>query len=336
MIVPANSNDRERLAQDAVRLFARMRGGGSRADRQALKAWLDQDGAHREAYLKVIDLWDATGRMSANPEVLSMREAALRRYPAAPRRLLSASRIAFAGLASVSVVVLALVLLRYSSETPTQTFQTGVGQSARIALVDGSQLTLDTDTIIRTRIGQRRREIFLDRGRAFFKVAKDRSRPFIVMAQGKSVTATGTAFEVTAEPKRFEVLLIEGHVRVSQPSDRRGGARSNAVSTDLDPGTRLVGSEGGDWTLAKVSSLGDLAWMQGQMLFDNERLGDIVADMNRYSRRKIILADPAVASRSIYGAFTVGDADQFVRALADYNIVKIESETENTVVLTAP
>ncbi len=335
MIAPAPDSDK--LTQDAARWFARMRGGTcSKADRQALQTWLDQDASHRTAYLTVIELWNETGRMRSNPEVLAMREAALRRYPASSRRRLSTARTVFAGLAAFGVTALAIWFLRGWAAPPTQTFQTGVGQTATIALVDGSQLTLDTDTSVHARIGPWRREIVLDRGRAFFKVAKDRSRPFVVMAQGKSVTATGTAFEVTADQRRFEVLLVEGHVRVSQPVERRTGGRNDRMTTDLNPGTRLVGSDDGHWTLAKDGGPGDLAWMQGELLFDNKRLGDIAADMNRYSRRKIVIADADVASRTIYGAFMAGDVDQFVHALVDYRLARIQSESEGTVVLSAP
>ena len=335
MIAPARSGDPARAAQEAARWFARMRAGpGSKAERLALQNWLDQHASHREAYLKVIDLWSETGRMRANAEVLAMREAALRRY--ASRRRFSTARPLAVGVASIALTASAIWLLRTTTAPPTQAFQTGVCQTATVALADGSQLTLDTDTAVHTRIGLRRRDVFLDRGRAFFKVAKDHSRPFVVTAQGKSVTATGTAFEVTAEPRRFEVFLVEGHVRVSQPTDRRQGGRSDQMTADLDPGTRLIGSGDGRWILAKDSSGVDLAWMQGELVFDNKRLGDIVADMNRYSRRKILIEDPRVAARTIYGAFMAGDVDQFAHALVDYNIAKIQSETESTVVMTAP
>ncbi|MDB5460061.1 MAG: putative Anti-FecI sigma factor, FecR, partial [Caulobacteraceae bacterium] len=214
--------------------------------------------------------------------------------------------------------------------------RTGVGQTANIGLIDGSRLTLDTDTTIRTQITARKRLIFLDHGRAFFKVAHDRSRPFIVEAAGKSVTATGTAFEVTSEARRFEVLLVEGRVRVSLPAKNTGVAEERLVSTELTPGTRLAGVEAGTWTLTRVDGRGELGWMEGQLLFDNKPLGVIVAEMNRYSRRKILIDDPQVASRPVYGAFMAGDVDQFVRALVDYRIVRIKSQSESVVVLSAP
>ncbi|MGZ3273305.1 MAG: FecR family protein [Caulobacteraceae bacterium] len=324
--------EREKLAKDAARWFARSRAPQfSGADRQALQAWLDQSEAHRAAYLEVIDLWNAISPARSAPEVLSMREMALRRYPAASRRqwpLLAAAVTLAVGLGAI----LTMLVADLTKAAPSQTFRTAIGQTATVALIDGSRLTLDTDTVLHVRIGRRRREIVLDQGRAFFKVAKDRSRPFVVTVQAKSVTATGTAFEVTAGAKRFEVLLVEGHVRVSQPAAGKPGQ----MTTDLDPGARLIASADGGWTLTRSDGDRDLAWMQGELLFNNKPLGEIAAEMNRYSRRKIVIADPHVASRTVYGAFMAGDVDQFVRALVDYKIARIQSDGENTVVLTGP
>ena len=330
MIFGRSPETREVLAQDAALWFARSRSGAfSKADRQALQAWLEARAAHREAYLAVIDLWNDAEGLRASPEVLDMREAALRRYPASVRRT------PWAAVAAVAVCAATLGIAAWlltTSRPVTQVFQTGVGQTATVALIDGSRLTLDTDTTVRTAIGAHRRYIRLDRGRAFFKVAHDASRPFVVEADGKSVLATGTAFEVTSEPQRFEVLLVEGHVSVSQSAIKG----RQPVSTELNPGTRLIGAPGGKWILARAGGANDLAWMDGELVFDNKTLGEIAKEMNRYSRRKIVVSDPNVAGRLVYGAFMAGDVDQFVHALVDYKVARIQSQSEGEVILTAP
>lgn len=334
---PPPIETREKLAQTAARWFARSRSGAfSKADRQALQAWLDESAAHRQAYIEIIDLWNDAEGLRASPEVLSMREAALRRYPALARRRVPTMAAACAVLACAAALGLGGYIVTLTSRPVVQMFQTGVGQTATIALIDGSRLTLDTDTTVSTAIGAHRRDIRLQRGRAFFKVAHDASRPFVVEAAGKTVTATGTAFEVTAEAKRFEVLLVEGHVRVSQGVAKAGLGPGRTMSADLDPGARLIATEGGKWILARSAGVGDLAWMNGELVFDGKPLGEIAREMNRYSRRKIVMADPAVASRTVYGAFMAGDVDQFAHALVDYRIARIQSQTENEIVLSAP
>jgi transmembrane sensor len=318
----------------AARWFARARSGAmTKADRAALQAWLEEDIAHGDAYLEISGLWDAAEQIRADPQVLAMRERALSRYPASFRPPRPALAAAGAALAVAGVLALAAVAINQTSQPAFQVFSTGIGQTATIGLIDGSKLTLDTDTTVRTRMTGRKRVVYLDRGRAFFKVAHDKSRPFVVEADGKSVTATGTAFEVTADAKRFEVLLVEGRVRVSLPA-RKGG--EHMVSTDLTAGTRLTGGGPGGWTLTRFDDRDELGWMEGQVLFNDKPLGVIAAEMNRYSRRKIIIDDPQVASRPIYGAFMAGDVDQFVRALVDYHIVRIKSQSEGALILSAP
>jgi transmembrane sensor len=328
---------RHRLLGQAAAWFVRSRSRSfSPADQSSLQDWLDADAAHRDAYADVLQTWNTAGAFRAEPEMLAMREAVLRRRPASTvaRRW---SRVAMAGsLAAAAALALGLGLNFVLRAPPTHVFQTGVGQTATIALMDGSQLTLDTDTIVRARLGSRRRQVYLDHGRAFFKVAKDRSRPFVVEVPGKSVTATGTAFEVTSEPRRFEVVLVEGKVRVSQEVHGPSGKDGKALSTDLEAGTRLSSTDGGRWVLARTGGADELAWMHGELIFDNKPLADIVAEMNRYSHRKIVIGDPQVAKRTIYGAFMAGDVDQFVHALADYKIARIGSQSENAVVLEAP
>ena len=326
----------DRIRSDAAKWFAKSRSGAmTKADRAALQAWIDEDVAHSEAYLQISGLWDASEHVRADPAVLAMRESALSRYPAAqrqPRPLLIAAWVA--GAAAAALLGVNLVISQ-TAEPAFQVFRTGVGQTASIGLIDGSRLTLDTDTTVRARMSGRKRLIYLDRGRAYFKVAHDKSRPFIVEAAGKSVTATGTAFQVTADAQRFEVLLVEGSVRVKMPTNKTTVTGEQSATTDLTPGTRLSGGPGA-WTLTKVDDQDELGWMDGQLVFHDKPLGAIVADMNRYSRRKIVIDNPKVADRLVYGAFMAGDVDQFVRALVDYRAVSIKSQNEGAVVLTAP
>ena len=134
----------------------------------------------------------------------------------------------------------------------------------------------------------------------------------------------------------FEVLLVEGHVRVSQEMAKAGAGAARTVSADLEPGARLTAADGGRWILTRTAGTGDLAWMNGELVFDDKPLGEIAREMNRYSRRKIVVADASVASRTVYGAFMAGDVDQFAHALVDYRIARIQSQTENEIVLSAP
>ena len=93
-------------------------------------------------------------------------------------------------------------------------YETGKGEQKRIALADGSWLILDTETRLRVRLGRERRAIALEHGRAYFDVASDVLRPFVVNAGNRDVVVTGTAFDVQRANENVSVTLERGHVFV--------------------------------------------------------------------------------------------------------------------------
>ena len=132
-----------------------------------------------------------------------MRSQLLAMFPKVRRRFpFSAGGVAAAAVALAAVFVAAFLLTLPGRPLETvrrQTFITPVGQTATIALSDGTIVTLDTQSELEAIERSSRREVFLTRGRAYFRVAKDPSRPFIVHANERSVRALGTAFTVWNE-----------------------------------------------------------------------------------------------------------------------------------------
>jgi transmembrane sensor len=213
----------------------------------------------------------------------------------------------------------------------TQVFSTAVGQQATVTLPDGSSLTLNTDTRVRTVANPDKRIVVLDRGQAFFRVAKDARHPFVVTAGGRTVTALGTAFEVRLDKGKFKVVLVEGRVRVeSAPAAPEmsnaipKGAAPARIATDMSAGSQLVASDHADWRVRSVNVTQETSWLQGQLIFDDEALGDVVAELNRYSPRKMVFADQRLAQRRISGVYTPGDVQAFSLALRDARVADIE------------
>jgi transmembrane sensor len=77
------------------------------------------------------------------------------------------------------------------------------------------------------------------------------------------------------------------------------------------------------------------SWRHGQIIFDNTRLGDAVAELNRYSEAKIALADPALAELRLSGAFATGRPTVFIEAVTSYFPIQVTREDEHVVVLSA-
>lgn len=329
----------EKDDEAAADWFARLRSGSmSDEDLLALNAWLEADAGRKAAFARTEQLWAATGAARASPEVLQMRSQLLSVFPRTPKRVSPSWRMGGAGwvaaaavaCAAAFVAVFLLTLPGKPLETVRrQSFITPVGQTATIALNDGTIVTLDTQSEMEAIEGASRREVFLTRGRAYFRVAKDPSRPFIVHANERSIRALGTAFTVWNEGPAVEVILVEGKVHVELPA----ATGKAAVQTNMEAGTRLVSSSAG-WTVQPVDAASAVSWSSGLLRFRDQPLSEIVAQLNRYSSRQIVIADAALGQRRLQGAFPTGDVDQFANAVATYGMADVKRGPGDTIVLT--
>ena len=338
---PQQTQAPESMKRTAARWFARRRSGAMTAQElRELEVWLGQDPAHREAYDHLAQLWGGAETVRNDPEVMEMREAAFRTQGVRRWRMGAAIAASFVVicLAGAGFVNWATAGRDASPELVAgpnhQEFRTSVGQTATVTLADGSAVTLDSNTIVRTRTTWNRRDVELARGQAFFRVAKQPTRPFVVLANGRTVTALGTSFEVSVDRGRFEVTLVSGKVRVEQPKD--GDRPVTPRSTTLKPGTKLVAEPKGSWQVATVDIARETSWVDGLLRFRDQPLGQVAAELNRYSRKKVIIEDPELAERPIQGAFTAGDVDEFVRAAEAYGLAEVASESSAEIVLAAP
>lgn len=313
--------------------FALRRSGAMTAEAEAeFRAWLAAP-ENRAAFADVEATWIVAEAARDDPAMLALREAAERAHPPARRRWIVGGAIA----ACVAAAALAFPIAnspQVAARLPApadRTLTTGSGQMTTMTLPDGTMVTLDSNTVLRARETPGRRLVSLERGRAFFRVARDPSRPFSVVAGGKTVTALGTAFDVSLEKSGLEVVLVEGKVKVADNAILRP-----AQTAELTAGSRLVVAQEGRWAVTRVNVEKETGWLRGWLTYDRAPMGRIAADLNRYSEKQIVIADAEVAATPMMGAFKPGDVDSFVRAARYYRFARVEEETDGRVVLTAP
>ncbi|HEX6860048.1 MAG TPA: FecR domain-containing protein [Caulobacteraceae bacterium] len=330
---------------EAIAWFTRQRGGLTDAEARELDAWLEADPAHLEAFEATARAWARLELPREAPEMLALRAKALEVTP--ERRMVWRAAAAVAAAAVLGGGVFGWQQLQFR-EYPNQTFRTEVGQRSTVTLPDGSVVTLNTDTVLRTRADGERRVLYLDKGQAFFKVAHDKAHPFEVHAAGRTVTALGTAFDVRVDQGRFAVTLVEGKVRVETPSpspaapaaDRSAPATATkpvagpVQDVELVAGNQFTALDDSRWSVGRADTARETTWLTGWLTFQNEPLGQVVREFARYSDRQIVL-DPALANRPITGRFKAGDVDAFVQALAEYDVARLETDRD-VVRLTTP
>ncbi|MGE5564945.1 MAG: FecR family protein [Parcubacteria group bacterium] len=325
--------------------FARRRSGAmTPAEAKALEAWLAEDPRHLEAFQTIELAWAEVEDFRASPEILALRERARGRRSGVTRAAVSRMAAAFLGLAVIGAGGYGLKasglidLHRFSN----QQYATRVGEKTSVTLPDGSVVTLNTDTALHTVASRDKRLVYLDRGQAFFRVAHDTEHPFEVHALGRTVTAVGTAFEVRVDRGKFAVTLVEGKVRVSAPVVA-APAKPNAPApapvertTEMLPGDQLVAVNDREWKLDRTDPIKETVWLVGRLKFEGEPLGQVAEEFNRYSTRKLVIADPKLAARPVSGTFRADDQDAFVQALQIAHIARVDSENDEVVQLGRP
>jgi transmembrane sensor len=272
--------------------------------------------ANDAAYERMEALWEVGGRLQGHPDIQrGVARALNRRAPI--QQVLGLWRRPIPRRTGAIALAAGLILAIGISIITVQSgqYRTGVGEQRLVTLEDGTRLRLDTDSRVKVRLGDHERDVELLRGRAFFDVAHDTSRPFIVHADGTAVRALGTRFDVRLTGNAVKVTLVEGSVEVTQ-ADRPKAWR-------LAPGETLSPRE----TAAqpkRVDVAATTSWTSGRLTFRETPLAQAVAEVNRYSRRKVVVDVARLQQVPVNGVFDVGDTEAFVAAVSDLFELTVE------------
>lgn len=278
-------------------------------DREAFERWCAASEANADAYAKIAADHDFARLLADDPLIVAATQKARIAYAGHD----NASGIRrWAALAAAALVVVAVgagAWRMYQSAGTTEALATEVGQLRTLTLADGTRLVLDTNTRVDARLDGNARELVLREGRIDIDVARD-PRPFSVISGRGVVRDIGTRFEVERHGDDVAVTLMSGAVNVSLP---QGAGASEAI---LKPGQQARFGAAGGIVVADAEALDDAStWTQGTLVFKQRRLGDLIAEVNRYSTVQIRLADRSLADLRVSGVFRVGDQASLLEAL---------------------
>lgn len=286
----------------------------------ALDAWLAASPAHMIAYLRVDSAWHRADRLSA------LRATPPENAPVPKWRVVSGLARYIAGFAVIALVGAAAA--SYFSRAGEQSYATAIGGHKTIALADGSQIELNTDTALRVRNNGGQREVWLDRGEAYFQVKHDAAHSFTVMVAGHRVTDLGTKFTIRRDMDHVQVAVMQGRVRVEGESDR--GERPALLAQ----GDVLV-ANGNAISVAREKPsvlMAELGWRRGMLMFDNTSLAEAANEFNRYNHAKLIVADDAAARMPIDGKFRTNDLAGFTLLVQSVLGLRVASQGGDTII----
>jgi transmembrane sensor len=302
---------------EAAEWVQRLNGSTDPALADTWTEWCAQDPLNFAAFDRMQQVWDGfpAPRARISHPALPARSAVLR------NRLIAVA-------ASVLVLCVAVGWLA-QRQSASLAFTTALGEQQHDILPDGSRIDLAPDSTMSVRFSLLRREIRLDRGQAYFAVAHDVLRPFIVHAHDVTALATGTAFDVRTGPNATVVTVSEGRVSV-RPSDAAGAAGG----LDLEPLRAGAGQQVTFTPSARRLSVMAVdpavydSWRTGTLQFVGQPLREVVSEVDRFVKRKIVVA-AALQDIRFTGTVSPAKITEWLEALKQIYAVQIVDEGES-------
>ena len=295
--------DHDTAMAEALDWFTRRQSGTMTAGEvRAFAAWhaAHPDNAH--AYERVARLW-------ASPEFTRAVETQAPTTMPRSARPRAALRPVLALAAALVLAVGLGHLLGGNPFQPSADHGTETGQRAEVSLPDGSVVVLNAESAMNVSFDPDRRRVELLRGEAFFDVRPDPERPFEVAA-GRSLTrVVGTAFSVTLQDGDTEVRVKRGHVRVAGDDGR--------TPVDLTPGEGVTVTAGHVGDAAAFVSQTTFAWIDGRLVFHDQPLAEVIAQLARHHKDPVVLATGRLRTLRVSGNYRLNDPAAVVAALAD-------------------
>lgn len=272
-------------------------------DGLAFDAWLDESPANSVAYETVLSVLNQVE--SSAPEIRSGLKRAERR---AAKKTATWGWPVGAGLSAVAAAIaVAFVVLPQGVLIPqTSAHATKTGEHRSLKLADGSTIDMNAETGLSVTLAPRERRVIMGQGEAIFDVAHDQDRPFEIEAGGQVVHVLGTQFDVRNRPEGLSVTVSRGVVQV------RGGGSTYI----LRKGDSLELQTGEDAKVRTVNPADALAWRRGQMVYRDQPLSRVVADLNRQFPDQVRIADEKLAQEKVSGVLVLDDQDQVLQRLA--------------------
>ena len=309
----------ERLAEAGVWVARLHSGEPDKIAMAGVKQWLKAHPMNVRALELCTEIWEESANLRRITPFETQAAAAPRKYRFLP---LAATALA--------LLLTGGTILWFA---PASDLSTDVGEQRLVTLKDGTHVFLNTATRIAVKYDANTRWVELKSGEALFEVAKKPTWPFIVKAGDRQIKAVGTSFVVRRDATQTAVTLVEGIVSVSAPGpapaihNSRADAPAPPPAFTLAPGQRLTFL--GEQARLDVTPLDKaVAWRRGEIIFDDTSLSDAAAELNRYSKDKLVVEQPDAQAVRVTGLFQTGDSLSFAHAVAQSYGLTVEERTD--------
>ena len=332
------------ITREAADWVVRLRAPDRPANCEQLFAdWLRVSPVHVREYLRAMEVWEGLAHpqsgSSRSPEDL-IREAGTENVVElsgtatpplrAERAQIRWRRVGFA-VALTSIFVLAYLGWQ---QTAVIKVATGLGEQHSKVLPDHSVVELNTQSEIHVAFTAAERRVELIRGEAFFDVAKDASRPFIVVTDLATAKAIGTRFSVYRSQTGTIVTVAEGRVLVRDKQATTDTGRSDPVdAVEVTPGTQAEAQPGRPVQMRQANVERTFAWRERRLVFDGEPLSTVVEEFNRYNSPPLVIGDARLREQHISGVFGANDPESLLDFLVKVDHIAITHDPDGAILI---
>lgn len=295
---------------------------------------IENDSRLKAEFIRLQNL-NTVSQLSSHPSDRSEGITHFKRFASRIKR--NAQRKLFVNITKYAAIALILVTstvwtTMHLSDTfmePTMnTLHVPAGQRAQITLQDGTEVWLNAQSTMKypSRFSKKNREVEIT-GEAFFDVAQEKKRPFIISTQHINMEVLGTQFNVYSYPGAgyIQTKLIEGSLRVYQADNKNS-------SIILKPDEQVT-IRGNNMTVGHINNPDHMLWRNGIYSFNNERLIVILEKLQLYYDVKIVVEDPEIFNVRYTGKFRQRDGiDEILRILQKIQPFKIMRDRENNII----
>jgi len=333
---------KEQVQEQACLWISRIDRGLSLSERQNLVVWCNQNSNNHKTLLAMASHWDDLSVLSELRGLFPLEKSSKKSKSKLSAYAMAAS-IALFSLLGASYVNQESLSLFFpfinNTQEVTQVFETSIGQQTRFVMPDGSNIQLNTNSLVTIDFNNEQRKLTLVRGEAHFDVAKDKNRPFTVVVGEKSFTALGTIFNVQRKSDNtMELVVTEGKVLIAKALESNEKLKASLTSYNnnqndllllsdsilpsgviVTVGEKAVIANNQTNPVEKVSDEQverDLAWQQGMLIFNGEPLDKALEEVSRYTNTTFEIKDSDIGKLKVAGYFKAGDIDGLLASLS--------------------
>ncbi len=333
------------IAKEASRWIARLNSGAfSATDETSLRDWLDASEKNRLEYHAQVELWqDLAGfegrLLDAHEPEQNHRDANLHNGEALQGKLVDLPigkawrRLSAAATGLVAASLFAGFLLFSGQGEPAsgpQRYLTQKGHQTEALLADNTRILMNTNSNLVVEYQKEIRHVALEKGEAFFDVATDPERPFIVETAWGNVRVLGTKFNVLSTDQGLRVDVLEGLVEVISEADIAGEPIDVFLTANQSITVSNEAEENVSFATEVVAEVAP--WRDGVLTFSNQPLADVIVEINRYTSREINIVSPSLEDQLVSGSFNIGDVSAFLEGLEAILPLKVERQSGKIII----